>query len=170
MVVLVTGMKTMTQPMNLISVIPPFSTGLGLLVWLVLWSTSLLWSMQCCGDCLVPLLGHWYAHVSTLSSINVCIRILFCYYFQTAILGMVYITGIGCGLITRGITLELNNQQLLYLGDYRKSWKLLFAGGLVATLFWVGWYIASTWYTFMEQRRLLLPRTEFCKCEVRRSK
>ena len=45
---------------TLILEILPSSTGLGLLVWLVLWFTSLLWSMQCCGDCRVPLLDHWY--------------------------------------------------------------------------------------------------------------
>ena len=36
------------------------STGLGLPVWLVLCCTSLLWSMQCCGDCPVSSLDLWY--------------------------------------------------------------------------------------------------------------
>jgi len=49
---------------------------------------------------------------------------------------MVYITGIGCGLVTSGITLD-RYIDLEGLGDYEKSWKLLFAGSLVATIFWV---------------------------------
>ena len=47
-----------------------------------------------------------------------------------------YITGIGCGLITSGITLDAYIN-LGSLGDYEKSWKLIFAGSLVATSFWV---------------------------------
>jgi len=57
-------------------------------------------------------------------------------YLQTAILGMVYITGIGCGLITSGIALD-RFVFLEQLGDFNRSLKLLFAGGLVATFFWV---------------------------------
>ena len=49
---------------------------------------------------------------------------------------MVYITGIECGLVTSGITLD-RYLNLGSLGDYEKSWKLLFAGSLVATFFWV---------------------------------
>ena len=67
---------------------------------------------------------------------SVCVLESLCHYLQTAILGMVYITGIECGLITSGIALD-HFVSLEQLGDFNRSLKLLFAGGLVATFFWV---------------------------------
>ena len=85
------------------------------------------------------------------------------YYLQAAILGMVYITGIGCGMITRAITLERALYILFHLDNYRKSWKLMFAGGLVATLFWVCWYVAiiAIWQR-EETIDIIMPRIEPC--------
>ena len=55
---------------------------------------------------------------------------------QTAILGTVYILGIECGLIGSGIALD-QVINLTNLDDYDKSVKLMFAGGLISTFFWV---------------------------------
>ena len=65
-----------------------------------------------------------------------CTCVICLHLLQTAIAGIVYITGIGCGLITSGITMD-RYTDLEVFGDYKKSSKLTFAGSLVATFFWV---------------------------------
>ena len=66
-----------------------------------------------------------------------CLYYVVLFFLQTAIFGMVYIVGIGYGMIGSGIAIDFFMNYDIPSSVHIKFHKMIFSGGLISCTFWV---------------------------------